>query len=266
MWPRLLLLGVLATSVHTALSALSSASWEQSKDTELDWWKDWMMKHKDSHLLPRLDPHRKLDKGLIDVIKDHYQGQAPTLLRIMDMGAGPATTLGKVLPGHVLQVRACDADAYRYVAVWAMMGMQPLVATEHCTFENASSWIKDKFDVVFQQNALDHAHDVVKSIDSMLDLVAPGGLMVLWNMANEGERQKYWGMHQWNFKINGPNKHFVVQGPGPSGPMTDITRRVRQSGWKVHAEYQSGWCPYRQGECLQLVFSRKQPGARRWWG
>ena len=159
-------------------------------------------------------------------------------------------------------MRACDADAYRYVKVWNEMKMQPLVVTEFCTFENASQWIHDKFDLVFQQNALDHAHDVPKAIDAMLELVAPGGLMVLFNMAEEATRQKYWGMHQWNFRM-GDAGSFKVQGPGQNGGITNINKRVGERGWMVRAasrDQRNGmfWCPYRPKDCLQIVFSKSK--------
>ena len=68
---------LLAAATGRVAAEYSVAAWEETKDTELAWWKDWMRKHKDDHLLPRLDPHRPFDAELTAMIMEHYTGQPP---------------------------------------------------------------------------------------------------------------------------------------------------------------------------------------------
>jgi len=190
-----------------------------------------------THLVPgkptysheRVDPTRPFQQEIVDTITAHYGGadKVPVYLKVLDVGAGPATTLGKIWPGHVLQTRACDADAYRYATVWKKIERQPLIATEFCRFEEVHKDLEgSSFDVIFQMNAVDHAYNLPRAIQSMLQLLKPGGLMIWFNMRNEGLRQNYWALHQWDLDKDGDD--FVIRGPGPKAKTFKVNQFLAQ--------------------------------------
>jgi SAM-dependent methyltransferase len=59
---------------------------------------------------------------------------------------------------------------------------------------------RDRFDVAYSRNALDHAVDPTVIIEQMLDVVRVDGYVVLRHVRNEAERQAYGQLHQWNFE------------------------------------------------------------------
>jgi SAM-dependent methyltransferase len=59
------------------------------------------------------------------------------------------------------------------------------------------------FDLVHAANSLDHAHDPVAAIKAAAPVVRPGGHVFLEHILNEGAREGYGGLHQWNFGVEG---------------------------------------------------------------
>jgi SAM-dependent methyltransferase len=64
------------------------------------------------------------------------------------------------------------------------------------------------FDLVNAQNVLDHTYDPLLGIRQMLEVVKPGGYILLLHEVNEAHRTGYVGFHQWNFCAD--NGHFVI--------------------------------------------------------
>jgi hypothetical protein len=90
----------------------------------------------------------------------------------------------------------------------------------------------DRFDVAYSRNALDHAVDPVLIVENMLGVVRSGGHVVLRHMRNEGVRQSYVQLHQWNFDERGG--HLIVWRPGWE---TDLNERLSaRAEVKCHLE------------------------------
>ncbi len=68
------------------------------------------------------------------------------------------------------------------------------------------------FDLACAFNCLDHSYDPLRSIREMVKLVKPGRAVVLDHVIDEGERMRYAGLHQWNFRAD--DGRFVIWRPG----------------------------------------------------
>ena len=123
-------------------------------------------------------------------------------LRLLDVGAGPVTSLGGVLPGVVLEVTAVDPLAPLYADLLAQHGVVPPIPTRVATMEELALFFPaGHFDLVHCRNALDHAADPLLGIRQMLAVTRVGGVVALDHFPNEGEREGYAGVHQWNLDL-----------------------------------------------------------------
>lgn len=97
-------------------------------------------------------------------------------VRILDVGAGPLTTLGKCWDGERLESPAVDPLADRYDRLLAMYDNDPPVRTIRCDGEElVATFGPDAFDVAFAKNAVDHSYDPVLVLRQMVTVVKPGG-------------------------------------------------------------------------------------------
>lgn len=121
-------------------------------------------------------------------------------LRILDVGAGPVTNLGRIYKEKRLSIVAVDCLADRYNEILKRFGIQPDVRTYQCESERLLELVDpNSFDLVFSRNAIDHGYDPLLSIFNMLEVVKQHGSVVLKHGFNEAEKSDYSGLHQWNF-------------------------------------------------------------------
>lgn len=146
----------------------------------------------------RLDPTAELGEPLI-------VDRAPSLpvdFSILDVGAGPLTSLGKTLHGHRIRITAIDPLGDVYAKLLAANGLVAPVPTETWSGERLRERFgENSFDVVYANNALDHAEDPVSIIGNMLGVAKPTGFVALRHQHREGERRGYTLLHQWNFDL-----------------------------------------------------------------
>lgn len=185
------------------------ATWAAGIADELAFWDAWLAGRGlqwPEDYRHRLDPAAPLDPAIAAAAAGLDQGGR---LRVLDVGAGPLTMVGHVLPGIALEVTATDALAPLYAALLARHGITPPVATRFAPTEHLAALLPAAdFDVVHCRNALDHAIDPVLGILEMLRVVRIGGRVLLRHFRNEGEAGDYRGLHQWNFDVR--DGRFVI--------------------------------------------------------
>jgi SAM-dependent methyltransferase len=200
--------------------------WERSLPSELDYWTGWVERRgatgpervTDSFAW-RLDPGSEVEEPLRGVVA-RVDGAT---VSILDVGAGPLTSVGKVYPGKRLEIAAVDPLADEYARVLERAGIDPPVRTRPGEAEALLGQFEpESFDVAHADNALDHAPDPMRAIESMLAVVRPRGYVVLRHGCNEGERNHYRGLHQWNFALEGDD--LVVWG---NRSHHNVSRRLR---------------------------------------
>jgi SAM-dependent methyltransferase len=174
---------------------------EGVKDEALGWenfLKDpgryWLLSEYQTRMNPQLE--------LQDELKALIQAPLGSVVRILDVGAGPLTHVGKRWEGRELQLFPVDPLAEEYKAIWKRLNLRPPVFTELADGEKLlESFPKNHFDLACAHNALDHAENPLLAIQQMFAVVKPGGYVYLMHFANEGVREGYKGEHQWNFNI-----------------------------------------------------------------
>ncbi len=176
--------------------------WRRELPTEIDFWADYLRTgggQFPDEFRTRLDPASVLDDPLV---ADRLGSLPGDPVRILDVGAGPMTSLGKTHPSRGLVITAVDPLADRYDRLLGEAGIVPPVRTRACRGEELLEHFEPgSFDVVYARNALDHSEHPMRIVENMVRLLAPGGFVAIRHYRNEGETMTYEELHQWNFEI-----------------------------------------------------------------
>jgi SAM-dependent methyltransferase len=184
--------------------------WRAGISSEMQFWDDFIrcQTHSRNPALwyrNRLDPDFPLDPRPEALLPPEKE------VHILDVGAGPLTSLGKKSPGRVLKITALDALADEYDKILHRYGVQPLIRTQLFEAEKLTErYSANTFDLCFAQNSLDHAYNPEQSILQMIDVVKKGRYVLLEHFANEAESVGYTGLHQWNFDLS-PDGDFLIR-------------------------------------------------------
>lgn len=134
-------------------------------------------------------------------------------LRLLDIGAGPLTFLGKKMGGRSVSIVATDALGDEYDKLLDHFGLRPPVRTIACMGEKlVDRFPRNYFHLVYARNSLDHSIDPLSIIRGAIQLTRPDGCVVLLHHPCEGKKQVYQGLHQWNFDLRG--KKTLLWRPG----------------------------------------------------
>jgi SAM-dependent methyltransferase len=202
---------------------------------ETDFWDDYFRTRGGrwpEDYVRRLDPAAPLEA----MHRPFIERLAGPRIRILDVGAGPLTILGKTLPGKALEITAVDPLASRYDALMAKYQVTPPVRTIAGSGEAlVAQFGEDAFDFVYAQNCIDHAENPVEAMRQMVRVAKPGCEAVLYHAPNEAETQEYTGLHQWNFTLE--DGRFIVTG---KAGRTDVAEALREIG-VCTARMHEGW-------------------------
>jgi SAM-dependent methyltransferase len=187
---------------------------------EVEYWQNWLAdqggKWADDYRY-RLDPETEISDPALREILARLSEQR---VSILDVGAGPVSSVGYRFPDKTLSLSAVDPLAERYDRLLEEYDVVPPVRTERVEGEALLGHFgPGRFDVTYARNALDHAVDPVLIIENMLGVARQGGYVVLRHVRNEAVRQAYVQLHQWNFDER--DGHLVIWRPGDE---TDMTR------------------------------------------
>jgi SAM-dependent methyltransferase len=191
---------------------LLQTDWESSLPEEVRFWAN-ALSDPSTHWIPeefsqRTDPSLPLQQELQDLLG---QDCGPTV-RILDVGAGPLTRLGKVWVGKTIEIVATDPLATEYDRILSEVGLKPLVRTIAVQGEMiAEHFSAGSFDLAYASNSLDHAKNPVEVIRQMGKVIKDGGHLYLWHFVNCGIGERYQGLHQWNFS-GSTNDLFIDDG------------------------------------------------------
>jgi SAM-dependent methyltransferase len=119
--------------------------------------------------------------------------------RILDVGSGPATTLGPIEAPCPVEIVPIDPLAETYGKLLRDAGLRCWNPTRPSEGERLSELGLGTFDLVHSRNALDHAYDPLRVIKQMMAVCRPGGTVYFEGSVNESVKQNAHGLHQWNF-------------------------------------------------------------------
>jgi SAM-dependent methyltransferase len=180
--------------------------WHEGSTFEVAHWdSSWLEEARANGLL---DPEHPLTDAFVLRALDEVPVDVDPV-RILDVGAGPLTPLGKVHPQRNIKLTASDALAEQYDAMLGKAGIVPPVRTVPADGERlVEVFGESRFDVVHCGNALDHHYEPLVALEQMLAVAKPQGVVLLNHFLDEGEFQRYLGMHQWN--INSSDGRLLI--------------------------------------------------------
>jgi SAM-dependent methyltransferase len=176
--------------------------WRGGLEHELEFWDRWFatkgLDWPDDYRA-RLGSETSLQPELVALLQPIPDRE----LRLLDIGAGPLTTLGKRMEGRQLSIVATDALGDQYAKLFERYGVPaPAVRTIACAGEELADRFPPKhFHLVYAQNSLDHSIDPMRIIRGAVRLARSDGYVVLVHYLREAERETYNGLHQWNFEL-----------------------------------------------------------------
>ncbi|HEY3834550.1 MAG TPA: methyltransferase domain-containing protein [Acidimicrobiia bacterium] len=178
-------------------------AWKAALDSEVRFWertiKNWQQ------LNDRFDPDQPLYAPLAELVN----APAGSTIKVIDVGAGLISCVGKKLPGCTVENTAVDALGDEYQGVLRRAGIEPPVWTEQCDSEKLSAKFgENAFDLAYARNTLDHSYDPPAAIREIVKIVKPGGVAMLEHAPDEAEEENYLGLHQWNLRCE--HGRFVV--------------------------------------------------------
>ena len=175
--------------------------WGKGIDYEIDFWREWFATRGGEwpgDFARRVDPDQEIEPSFMDLIAAVDPGAA----KILDVGSGPVSILGKTFHGIRLDITATDPLADFYANIAARHHVERSIPVVKAFAEDlASFFAPNSFDLVHCQNALDHSFEPVRAIFHMLKIVKAGGVVLLRHLPNEAENENYVGFHQWNFDV-----------------------------------------------------------------
>lgn len=134
------------------------------------------MSHDPAFLKERFDPETPLTGFYRETYRRLLQAFPEEEIAILDVGAGPATDLGKQHEGKPLKITAVDPLAPYYDELLDKYGMTLAVRTIFGKAEKlADQFPAESFAWINTRNSLDHAVAPVDAILAMRDLLKPGG-------------------------------------------------------------------------------------------
>jgi SAM-dependent methyltransferase len=224
------------------------SAWGSDLSHEVEFWNSWFASKGlewPDDFIRRQDPDLSFDSKLLDDIAQ----PDPWRPRVLDVGAGPMTKIGKIYRGEALDITAVDPLAPFYSALAERYGVFRPVVTQQGFGECLSAMFEpDSFDLVSCTNALDHSIDPVVGIEEMLIVVRIGGKVALEHAENEASANAYEGVHQWNFTERAGS--FVIWNKQTE---VDVTAKFAKS-----ADVSCNRVPHKMGRDIISVTFRKR--------
>jgi SAM-dependent methyltransferase len=178
--------------------------WRTRTGSEVDFWAGWLAgttgneqwtRDRDARLAP--------DTEITDpLVRAELERDEADEISILDVGAGPLTSLGYRYPGKTLTIVPVDPLADEYERLLRDAALDPPIRTMRVAGESLLEHFGPRtFDIGYAVNSLDHSADPLTIISNMAAVVRTGGVVLLRHKRNEGDSARYGGLHQWNFDV-----------------------------------------------------------------
>ena len=191
----------------------------------------------------------------------HDEGVDVSPLKILDVGAGPYTTIGKIdRRGRPVEITAIDPLGDEYAALLEKHGLRPPLRTKAMRGEDIPDhYAPATFDLVHARNSLDHSEDPMRIIRHMMTVARVGGGVFLQHRSREADRQLYQGLHQWNFDFaigRMPTRDALLLEPR-RGPVMCVDDELHNLGFAFEATHRIEDDPREPGNPWQVSIFRK---------
>ncbi len=175
-------------------------TWSSALPEELRFWEYWLTTDDAEVAQSRENRLRARERPLLERLATSASGEEQ--VRVLDVGAGPLTTLGMLVNGHTAEVVAVDPLANQYKELLERAGIKPPIPTIYGEGEKlVSQFGESSFHGIYCANALDHCYSPMQVFRQMASVVKPRGMVEVLCFNNVGEMEQYQGLHQWNITI-----------------------------------------------------------------
>lgn len=203
---------IFAQRFHLPFPISAKLRWEAGIQSEIRFWDKWFrtkgLRWPESYA-SKLNRHLELQLRPASLLPAGQEN-----VKILDVGAGPLTILGKEYKGRKLSIIAIDPLADQYDKLLDKYQIQPFVRTQKLEAEKLKESFKENtFDLVFANNSIDHTYNPKLAIINMLYVVKHNSYILLEHAINEAEKEDYSGFHQWNFSVD-ENSNFIISSKG----------------------------------------------------
>ncbi len=172
--------------------------WRWSIRSEVHYWDGYLKTRGGAYgddFRDRLNPALELQPELAALLPKDKKD-----VRILDVGAGPLTYVGRQYGDYKLQIEAADPLAGEYDKLLAKYGINPPVRTKPGDAEKLREYFPEaSFDLVHARNCIDHAYSPEHAVLEMLHVTKPSGYILMQHAPNEAISQDWAGLHNWNF-------------------------------------------------------------------
>lgn len=176
--------------------------WAAGIDSEVTFWRHWFAD--DAYKSEREARREVLVHGSCSAEIAKELGANPgDVLRILDVGSGPVSTQRMRAPNNPVELICVDALADIYNVLLDEFGYTDCPKINKVKGEELTlHYAKESFHLVNIANALDHCEDPAKTLVEMYMVCRPRGQVQVLSIENEGERERYIGLHQWNLNAD----------------------------------------------------------------
>ncbi len=172
-------------------------------EEEVAFWRGAFERYKNdpskSYIGVKLDPDRPLQGEIAERVRISVDGEQK-IARILDVGCGPLSTVGKKADGLDVELVGLDPLADEYQMLIDEAGLKSPHTSVAGFAEKASEYFGEgSFDYVHAENSLDHVQDAERAVAELQKTCRPDAVFFFRVFVNEGEHNHYSGLHQWNF-------------------------------------------------------------------
>lgn len=177
----------------------SLAQWTEQLPDEVRFWRRWLEGNTEyaEDRAFRLSSNRPFPwwaKPLIRGNPDHVQ--------VLDVGAGPLTSLGDLWEEKCVTITPIDPLAEAYDQLMAEYSVTPPIKTVYGSpMELVAQFGESSFDFVYASDSLDKSEDPIICYQQIMEVLKPGASLVTYHESNKAERHHYENVYQWNFSI-----------------------------------------------------------------
>lgn len=180
---------------------------KQDFQEEIDWWEGILAPASRAEWMnDAIDPERRESQfppRLLDFIQTLSVEHMP---RVLDVGSGPLSPLAWGVDRQLIEAIAVDPLADIYGGILQKYGIDYSVKpVKGAGEEVAKIFGGERFDVVYSRNAIDHSVSPLQCVRQMVTVLKTGGILYLEGFENEGSRNSWQGLHQWNLSIRQGN-------------------------------------------------------------
>ena len=176
--------------------------WNSGLPEELRFWEEALRDPEHHWLCAEYEERMNPDLELQDCLKALIEAPPGATVRLLDVGSGPLTRLGKKWEGRQVELYPVDPLAEEYTQLLNRLGIRPPVFPTACHAEKLTEmFAPDFFDLAYASNSLDHSYEPLGAIRQMLAVTKLHRYVYLWHFAHAGVSEGYSGLHQWNFDL-----------------------------------------------------------------